>query len=61
MIVEKYIRILKEYKKHRDFGKARILKKIGDDLYLAEYKGLKCIAILTPLSNQRACGGLNND
>jgi hypothetical protein len=29
-------------------GEATIIKSIGDNLYLAEYKGVRCTAIFNP-------------
>jgi hypothetical protein len=41
-----YIHSLKDKENDRHvLGEAVILKKIGDNLYLAEYNGVKCTAI----------------
>ena len=44
---ECYIHSLKVGEKHT-FGEAEIIKKIGDNDYLAEYNGIKCHAIYNP-------------
>ena len=46
MKVEAYIHSLKDRTNDRNvLGEAEIVKKIGDNLYLAEYNGVKCTAI----------------
>ena len=44
---ECYIHSLKEGERHV-LGEAMILKRIGDNDYLAEYNGVKCHAIYNP-------------
>ena len=44
---ECYIHSLKEGERHV-LGEATILKRIGDNDYLAEYNGVKCHAIYNP-------------
>ena len=49
MKVEAYIHSLKDRKTDRNvLGEAEIIKAIGDNLYLAEYKGVRCTAIFNP-------------
>ena len=46
MKVEAYIHSLKDRTNDRNvLGEAEIVKKIGDNLYLAEYNNVKCTAI----------------
>ena len=46
MKVEAYIHSLKDRKHDRHvLGEAKIIKQIGDNLYLAEYNGVRCTAI----------------
>lgn len=46
MKVEAYIHSLKDHKHDRHvLGEAEILQQIGDNLYLAEYNGIRCTAI----------------
>ncbi len=46
MKVDAYIHSLKDIEHNRHvLDKAEILKRIGDNLYLADYKGVKCTAI----------------
>ena len=45
---ECYIHSLKQGETHV-LGEATILKRIGDNDYLAEYNGVKCHAIFNPL------------
>ncbi len=46
MKVDAYIHSLKDKKNDRNvLGEAEILERIGDNLYLAEYNGIKCTAI----------------
>ena len=44
---ECYIHSLKEGERHV-LGEATILKRVGDNDYLAEYNGVKCHAIYNP-------------
>ena len=44
MHVTAYINSLKD-KENNLLGEAEIIKSIGDNLYLAEYNGIKCTAI----------------
>ena len=46
MKVEAYIHSLGDSTRHRHvLGEAEILERIGDNLYLAEYNGVRCTAI----------------
>ena len=46
MTVEAYIHSLKDKANDRNvLGKVEIIKSIGDNLYLAEYRGVRCTAI----------------
>ena len=46
MKVQAYIYSLKDMKSDRNvLGEAEIIRKIGDNLYLAEYNGVRCTAI----------------
>ena len=46
MQVMAYIHSLKDIEKDRSvLGEATIIKSIGDNLYLAEYNGVRCTAI----------------
>lgn len=46
MKVTAYIHSLKDMKNDRHvLGEAEIIKQIGDNLFLAEYNGVKCTAI----------------
>ena len=46
MHVTAYINSLKDKENNRHvLGEAEIIKSIGDNLYLAEYNGIKCTAI----------------
>ena len=46
MKVEAYIHSQKDRANDRNVpGEAEILEKVGDNLYLAEYKGVRCTAI----------------
>lgn len=46
MVVEAYIHSLKNHAHDRHvLGKAEIIRQIGDNLYLAEYNGVRCTAI----------------
>ena len=49
MKVEAYIHSLKDRKTDRNvLGEAEIIKAIGDNLYLAEYNGVRCAAMFNP-------------
>ena len=49
MKVEAYIHSLKDRKTDRNvLGEAEIIKAIGNNLYLAEYNGVRCTAIFNP-------------
>ena len=49
MKVEAYIHSLKDFKRDRNvLGEADIIRCIGDNLYLAEYNGIRCTAIFNP-------------
>ena len=46
MIIEAYIHSLGDSARHRHvLVEAKILGRIGDNLYLAEYNGIRCTAI----------------
>lgn len=46
MIIEAYFHSLGDSARHRHvLGEAEILGRIGDNLYLAEYNGVRCTAI----------------
>ena len=46
---ECYIHSLKQGEKHV-LGEARIIKRLGDNDYLAEYNGVQCHAIFNPFA-----------
>ena len=46
---ECYIHSLKQGEKHV-LGEARIIKRLGDNDYLAEYNGVRCHAIFNPFA-----------
>ncbi len=49
MKVKAYIHSLKDKEHDRHvLGEAEIIKKIGDNQYLAEYNGVRCTAIFNP-------------
>lgn len=49
MRVRAYIHSLKDKEHDRNvLGDAKIIKRIGDNLYLAEYNGIQCTAIFNP-------------
>ena len=49
MKVEAYIHSLKDHVHDRNvLGEAEIIRSIGNNLYLAEYKGVRCTAIYNP-------------
>ncbi|WP_243151502.1 hypothetical protein [Anaerotruncus colihominis] len=51
MKVIAYIHSLKDHKNNRHvLDKAEIIRKIGDNLYLAEYNGIRCTAIFNPFA-----------
>ncbi len=53
MKVEAYIHSLKDNENdHHVLGEAEIIKKIGDNLYLAEYRGVQCTAIFNPFAGR---------
>ncbi len=53
MKVEAYIHSLKDHTNDRHvLGEAEIIKKIGDNLYLAEYHGVHCTAIFNPFAGR---------
>ncbi len=53
MKVEAYIHSLKDNENDRHvLGEAKIIRKIGDNLYLAEYRGVKCTAIFNPFTGR---------
>ncbi len=49
MKVQAYIHSLKDRAHDRNvLGEAEIIRKIGDNQYLAEYNGVRCTAIFNP-------------
>ncbi len=53
MKVEAYIHSLKDHTNDRHvLDEAEIIKKIGDNLYLAEYRGVQCTAIFNPFAGR---------
>ncbi len=53
MKVEAYIHSLKDHTNDRHvLGEAEIIKKIGDNLYLAEYRGVQCTAIFNSFAGR---------
>ena len=51
MKVTAYIHSLKDQEHNRHvLGDAEIVKTIGDNLYLAKYKGVLCTAIFNPFA-----------
>ena len=53
MKVEAYIHSLKDPENNRHvLGEAEIIRCIGDNLYLAEYKGVRCTAIFNPFAGR---------
>ena len=49
MRVEAYIHSLKDMEHDRNvLGESEIFEKIGNNLYLAEYGGIRCTAIFNP-------------
>ena len=49
MKVEAYIHSLKDKEHDRNVsGTAEIIRRIGDNIYLAEYNGVQCTAIFNP-------------
>lgn len=49
MKVQAYIHSLKDLGHDRSvLGEAEIIRKIGDNLYLAEYNSVRCTAIYNP-------------
>ncbi len=53
MRVEAYIHSLKDKENDRHvLGEAEIIRKIGDNLYLAEYRGIQCTAIFNPFAGR---------
>ena len=46
-----YIHSLKQGEQHQ-LGEATILKKLGNNDYLAEYNGVKCHAIFNPFAGR---------
>lgn len=49
MKVKAYIYSLKDHQRDRHvLGEAEIISRIGDNLYLAEYNGVRCTAIFNP-------------
>lgn len=53
MRVMAYIHSLKDKEQDRHvLGEATIIKSIGDNLYLADYHGVKCTAIFNPFTGR---------
>lgn len=53
MKVEAYIHSLKDHKNNRHvLDKAEIIKQIGDNQYLEEYRGVRCAAIFNPFAGR---------
>lgn len=53
MRVMAYIHSLKDKEHDRHvLGEATIIKNIGDNLYLADYNGVKCTAIFNPFTGR---------
>lgn len=53
MKVQAYIHSLKDRVHDRHvLGEAEIIKKIGDNLYLAEVNGVRCTAIFNPFTER---------
>ena len=49
MKVQAYIHSLKDLEHNRSvLGEAEIIRKIGDNMYLAEYNGVRCTASDNP-------------
>ncbi len=57
MKVEAYIHSLKDHTNDRHvLGEAEIIKKIGDNLYLAEYRGVQCTAVFNSFTGRYFVG-----
>ncbi len=53
MKVTAYIHSLKDHANNRHvLGEAEIIGSIGDNLYLAEYNGIRCTAIFNPFAGR---------
>ena len=53
MRVKAYIHSLKDHKHNRHvLGEAEIIRPIGDNLYLAEYNGVRCTAIFNAFTGR---------
>ena len=53
MKVRAYIHSLKDRTHDRHvLGEAEIIRRIGDNLYLAEYNGIRCTAIFNPFAGR---------
>ena len=53
MKVEAYIHSLKDHKNNLHvLGEAEIIKQIGDNQYLAEYRGVRCTAIFNSFAGR---------
>ena len=51
MKVTAYIQSLKDHEHNRHvLGEAEIIERIKDNLYLAEYRGVRCTAIFNPFA-----------
>ncbi len=53
MKVKAYIHSLKDNENDRHvLGEAEIIRKIGNNLYLAEYRGIQCTATFNPFAGR---------
>ena len=53
MKVQAYIHSLKDREHDRHvLGETEIIKKIGDNLYLAEFNGVRCTAMFNPFTER---------
>ena len=56
MKVEAYIHSLKDHKNNRHvLGEVEIIKQIGDNQYLAEYRGVRCTCNFQSLCRAVLC------
>ncbi len=56
MTVQAYIHSLKDTKTDRHvLGTAKIIRQIDENLYLAEYNGIRCTAIFNPFVGRILC------
>ncbi len=53
MQVKAFIHSLKDKENDRHvLGEAEIIRKIGDNLYLAEYRSVQCTAVFNPFTGR---------